>query len=150
MSMNKNVQARKEVLIDNLSTIKEWSMSLRKFQLQNDWVTYKLSLPEFPQEENQAISNQINRHNNACGCETGSLFMSLTFIITVAGYFLSGGKFSALTLYQVLWGLGIILLAALAGKGIGLLFARWKLIKLSDSLIEKLTLIYSFNQLTSK
>lgn len=149
MSENKNIQVRKEVLIDNLSAFKEWSISIRKFQFQNDLVTYNLKLPEFSPDENQTISNQINKYNNACGCETGSLFMSLTLIITIAGYFISGGKFSAITLYQVLWGAGITLFAALVGKGIGLLFARWKLIKLSDGLVERLNVNYSNRRITS-
>jgi hypothetical protein len=149
MSNNKNFQPRREVLIDDLSTFKEWSISLRKFQFQNDLVTYNLKLPEFSPDENQTISNQINRYYNACGCETGSLFMSLTLIITVAAYFISGGKISTLSFYQVLSGTGIVLFAALAGKGIGLFSAHWKLIKLSDSLLGKLKINYSNSQLSS-
>lgn len=149
MSKNRNIQVRKEVLINNLATFKEWSISLRKFQLEKDLVTYNLKLPELSPDENQMTGNQINRYNNACGCETGSLFMSLTLISTVAAYFISGGKFSTITFSQVLWGAGITLFAALAGKGIGLLFARWKLIKLSDSLEERLNVNYSNRRITS-
>lgn len=148
MSKNKNVQPRKEVLIDNQSTFIEWSISIRKFRLENDFVTYNLELPELSPDENQMIGNQINRYNNACGCETGSLFMSLTLISIVAAYFISGGKFSTITFSQVIWGAGITLVAALAGKGIGLIFARWKLIKLSESLAQRLNINYTHSRIT--
>lgn len=148
MGNNKSSRTRKEVIIDDLTTFKEWANSLRKIQFDNELRTYSFNLSEFSPDENEKISDQINGFHNACGCETGSIFMNLTFIIMVAGYFISGGKITAITLHEVIWCAGITLFAALTGKGIGLFRARRKLINLSRHLHERLN-INTLNQIGS-
>ncbi|MDP3642922.1 MAG: hypothetical protein Q8S54_06985 [Bacteroidota bacterium] len=140
MGYNISSRTRKEVVIDDLTAFKAWANSLRKFQFDNELRTYSFILSEFSPDENQKISDQVNGFHNACGCETGSIFMNLTFIIMVAGYFISGGKFSAITFHEVIWCAGITLFAALTGKGIGLFRAHWKLINFSRQLHERLNI----------
>ncbi|HAQ20751.1 MAG TPA: hypothetical protein DCR40_16195 [Prolixibacteraceae bacterium] len=140
MDYKTSPRTRKEIIIDDLTTFKEWTNSLRKIQFDNELRTYIFNLSEFSPDENQKISDQVNGFHNACGCETGSIFMNLTLVIMVAGYFISGGKITAITLHEIVWCAGITLFAALTGKGIGLFRARRKLINLSRHLHERLNI----------
>jgi len=141
MSNKNSIQKPKEKLIDKLSTFREWGHSLREFKFQNELLIYRFSLPELSVDENLKISNRVNDYHNECGCKSGSLFMILTLIITVSTYFIYGGNLSSITLYGIIWCISIILFAAFAGKGIGLLYARWKLIRLSQNLQRRLKII---------
>lgn len=138
MNNSKMISPRKEVRIDNLSEFTEWTRSLRKFSLNNELKTYSFNLSEFSVEENQRISSQVTEYHNACGCNTGSLMMTLTLVSAASYFFISGGTFSSMSGNDVLLGSGITIAGALAGKGIGLLQARWKLIRLAQQLQQQL------------
>ena len=122
------------VIIDNFSSFNSWRHELRTFRITDSSETYRINLRELSAAENQQVSDLIKTYNNECGCKTGSFFMSLVFTITVISYFLTGGRFSLIEFKHILWLVGITLIAALTGKLVGLLQARWKLIKLSNEI----------------
>lgn len=125
-----------EILITNSSELKQWAYGVRRFQSSHK--NYRFNLQGFTPEENQKISMQVNRHDSTCGCKTGGLLMSLTFMVLSIYYFISGGTFSNITLKQILWLIGLSFAGALVGKGIGILQSKWKLIKLSHKLLDNL------------
>ena len=139
---------KKETVINDHIAFTAWVKSLQKFNLNNELKTYAFNLPEFTTYENLNISKQVNYFNTACGCKSGGFVMSLTFITILCNFFISGGRFSAINLQQILYGIGITLLGALAGKTAGLLHAHWSLLKLANSLQKKLNSMYTIKQLT--
>jgi hypothetical protein len=143
MNNSKLTSTRKEVRIDSLSDFTEWTRTLRKFSLNNELKTYTFNLTEFSVEENQRISGQVTEYHNACGCNTGSLTMTITLVSAVSYFFISGGTISTLSGNDILLGSGITIAGALVGKAIGLLQARWKLIRLAQHLQQQLQSVYT-------
>lgn len=134
---------KKEIVIDNITSFREWVKAQRKFRFQNETSLYRFKLTEFTDDENTRISKKVNEYTNACGCKSGSLLMNVVFALTVACYFILGGRFSTITLSHVLWCAGITLSAAFAGKLAGLLQARWNLIQFSNNLSLRVNAIHS-------
>jgi hypothetical protein len=108
---------------------------------------YSFNLSELSFYENLKVTTEVDYYNTICGTRLGSILMKFTFLVIVIDFFLSDIKFSELTLYQVLSNMGIVVLAALIGKTIGLLQAKWNLIQISRSIQKRLNGDYSVNQL---
>jgi hypothetical protein len=138
MTIKKSAQQEEPVIIDNMASFSNWRDELRKFRPGSSSRLYSFNLANLSPAENQNISNLVNSYNKECGCNSGSFFMTFILFITVTGYFITGGKFSSIGFHELGWLAGIIILAAIAGKIFGLLRARWKLIRLSNNLNEKL------------
>jgi ABC-type proline/glycine betaine transport system permease subunit len=60
--------------------------------------------------------------------------MSLTIAMMLVTFFLSGNHFSDITLQHALLLTGSTVLAGLCGKLLGLLWARWRLLRLAARL----------------
>ena len=74
----------------------------------------------------QTLEEKLNKYYFACGCEAGAI----TVLVTLFSYFL-GWWSSGFTLSIGWWRMaGILLVAALAGKLVGLLINRYRLEKL--------------------
>jgi hypothetical protein len=138
MSTKKSTRQTEPFLIDNTASFNDWRNELRKFRPGKASTLYSFNLAKLSSSENQHISMLVNSYNKECGCNSGSFFMTFILFITVTGYFITGGKFSSIGFHELGWLAGIIILAAITGKIFGLLRARWKLIKLSNNLYEKL------------
>ncbi|MDQ3746331.1 MAG: hypothetical protein M3444_18315 [Acidobacteriota bacterium] len=76
-------------------------------------------------------------YRKACGCTSGSFFMSAAVVILLASYFGSGGHLSGITLTQVSAFFGITILCSLFGKLLGLIWARWRLLKMAIDMYDK-------------
>jgi hypothetical protein len=139
MTGKKSVHIKDSIIIDDFSSFNEWRNELRKFRPGSASKHFSFNLAKLPSSENEHLGKIVNSYNQECGCNSGSFFMTFVVLITVAGYFINGGKFSAIGFHQLGWLAGITILAAVTGKIFGLLRARWKLIKLSNNLNEKLT-----------
>jgi hypothetical protein len=124
----------KKFYIESFSAFKEWERSLH--------------LHELSFSENVNLTTQVDEFSNACGCKSGSAFMGLTLVSMITYFFISDMKLSELTVYQFLSYLGIVLLAALTGKIIGLLHAHWNLIKLARNVRGQLTNTYALKQIS--
>ena len=138
---------REKIVIDNFPVFEEWEKSLHRFNSSRDFKTYVFNLPEFSFYENLNISTEVDYYNAACGCKTGSFMMSLSVVVLISNYFISGGRFSEITFYQLLAFIGMILLSALTGKAIGLLHAYWNLIKIARNIRKRLTTGYGIKQM---
>lgn len=138
MTGKKPVPIKELIIIDDISSFDEWRKDLRKFRPGYASKHFSFNLAKLPPSENEHLSEIVNSYTQECGCNSGSFFMTFVVLITIAGYFITGGKFSAIGFNELGWLAGITILAAIAGKIFGLLRARWKLIKLSTNLYEKL------------
>jgi hypothetical protein len=139
MTGKKSVHIEDSIIIDDISSFNKWRTELRKFRPGGTSKHLSFNLAKLPSSENEHLSIIANSYNQECGCNSGSFFMTFVVFITVTGYFITGGKFSSIGFHELGWLAGITILAAIAGKIFGLLRARWKLIKLSNNLNEKLT-----------
>jgi hypothetical protein len=68
-------------------------------------------------------------------------------LVLLISFFISDIKFSELTVSQLLSSAGIVLLAALIGKTIGALQAKWHLMQISRSIQKRLNGEYSMEHL---
>jgi hypothetical protein len=70
-----------------------------------------------------------------CGCTTGGIFLAIAFVVAVLYFLVRGG----LGLQTGLAALGLIFLASVAGKLVGLGAARIRIIRLRRMLATRLT-----------
>lgn len=145
---NLELVSGKKFYIESFSAFKEWERSLHRFSLNNELKSYVFDLNELSFSENVNLTTQVDEFSNACGCKSGSAFMSLTLISMITYFFISDMKFTDLTLFQFLSSFGIVLLAALTGKVVGLLHAHWNLIKLARNIRSQLTSTYTLKQMS--
>jgi len=148
MNSNNQNNPEKVVYIDSLSTFNSWKKELRAIR-RNEDLTYLFNLSELTELENQNFTDHVKYYNNECGCTSGSFLMSLAFFLIVTWYFISGNMLNDVLYGDLLWLGGVTLFAGLAGKLLGLLNARWKLIKLSNQLNGKISTIYLNNLSTN-
>lgn len=144
---NLELVSGKKFYIENFSAFKEWERSLHRFSLNNDLKSYVFDLSELSFSENVNLTTQVDEFSNACGCKSGSAFMSITLISMITYFFVSDMKFVDLTLYQFLSYLGVVILAALTGKVVGLLHAHYNLIKLARNIRSQLTHTYTLKHI---
>jgi len=90
---------------------------------------YKLVLPTESETKNKQISSRLNRYKNECGCFAGGLFMGL-IVIFITCYFLLGEvSFLDLDWYTLPGVVGIVFTSSLAGKFVGLLWAKVQMLR---------------------
>lgn len=119
------------LVIRDLATLNQWAQQLRHIMWSRNLPTVQFQLQECSFEQNQSFSALACDFKKACGCASGGFFMSVTAAAMVVYYFVSGSRLSNITLLQVLSFVGIAILAAFAGKLLGLLWARWRLLRLA-------------------
>jgi hypothetical protein len=121
------------LVVRDLASVDLWRQQLRKIVWSWNVPTVQFQLQEFSDEQNQGFSALAGSYQKACGCKSGSVFMSVTLVGMVLFHFLSGQPLSNITLTHVLSLVVITVLAALSGKLLGLLWARWRLLRLAAS-----------------
>jgi hypothetical protein len=136
-----------KIAIDNHSAFDEWTRSLNRFKSKSEAKTYTFNLSELSFYENLKVTTEVDYYNTICGTRLGSILMKFTFLVIVISFFISDIKFSDLTTYQLLSNMGIVLLAALIGKTIGMLQAKWHLTQISRSIQKRLNGDYSVEHL---
>jgi hypothetical protein len=135
------------ISIDNHSSFEEWTHSLHKFKSKSEAKMYSFNLSELSFYENLKVTTEVDYYNTICGTRLGSILMKFTFLVMVISFLISDVKFSELTPYQVLLSMGVVLLAALIGKTIGILQSKWNLIQISRSIQRRLNGDYSVEHL---
>jgi hypothetical protein len=121
------------LVIRDLASLDLWRQQLRKIMATRHLPAVQFQLQEFSFEQNQSFSALAGGFQKACGCGSGSFVMSVTVVATIISYFLSGNHLFNISLRQVLFFVGITVFAALFGKFLGLLWARWRLLRLATS-----------------
>lgn len=122
------------LVIRDLASLDLWRQQLRKITWSSNLPAVQFQLHEFSFEQNQSLSALAGSFQKACGCGSGSFLMSFTVVAVIVSYFLSGNRLSNINLRQVLSFVGITVLAALSGKLLGLLWARWRLLRLATGM----------------
>lgn len=121
------------LVIRDLASLDLWRQQLRKVTSSRNLPAVQFQLQEFSFEQNQSFSALASSFRQACGCGSGSFLMSVTVVAILVSYFVSGNHLSNINLPKVLSFVCITVLAALSGKLLGLLWARWRLIRLATS-----------------
>jgi hypothetical protein len=134
LKMNTAMQTRvvdDTLVIRDSASFQTWRRQLRAITLTGDMPAVSFQLPELSYEKNQSVSALASSYQKECGCASGGFFMSLTVVAIVVSYFVSGNHLSNINLRGVLSFLGAAVLAAVVGKLLGLLWARWRLLRLA-------------------
>ncbi len=126
------------LVIRDLASLYLWAQQLRNIMWSRNLPAAKFELQEFSCEQNQSFSALASGFQKACGCASGGFFMSVAVVVMVVSYFVSGNHLSNISLSNVLFFVGITVLAALSGKLLGLLWARWRMLRLAASVRNKI------------
>lgn len=84
--------------------------------------SFKLEVDGIPPDAAQYWEERLERYYTACGCETGSAFMLATLLSYIV--VLGANGFGTLQWRDLGVGLALTTIAAIAGKIVGLLYAR--------------------------
>ena len=123
-------------VIRDPASLLTWRQQLRTLTRTRDLPAVLFQLPELSFEQNRSMSALARGHQKACGCTSGSFFMSVAVVTSVVSYFVSGRHVSSINLSQIVSLVGITVLAALSGKLAGLLWARWRLLRLATNMYD--------------
>ena len=124
------------VIRDSVSA-QMWRQQLRTLTRTSNLPTVLFQLPELSSEQNRSTSALADSYHKACGCTSGSFFMSATVMALIVSYFVSGGHLSDINLTHVISFVAITTLGALSGKLLGLVWARWRLLNLATNIYAK-------------
>lgn len=125
--------ADKTLVIRDSASLQTWRQQLRTMTWTRNLPAVMFQLPDLSFERNRSMSALAKSYQKACGCTSGSFFMSATIVGIVVSYFVSGSHLADINLTHVVFRLGIIVLATLFGKFLGLLWARWRLLRLATA-----------------
>ncbi len=119
------------LVIRDFASLQMWRRQLRNVVRPRGLPVVDFRLLELSSEENRSFSMLAGGYQRACGCASSGFFMTVTVVATVASYFVSGNHPAGINLRHVLTFVGITALAALFGKILGLMWARWRLLRLA-------------------
>lgn len=119
------------LVVDDLRSLRMWRRQLGETVSPRNLSTIRFQLYELSREQNRNISALANSLQSSCGCSSGGLFMSVAVVTMILLYFASGARFSDIGLMRVATFVGVTVFAALSGKLVGLLWARWRLLRLA-------------------
>jgi hypothetical protein len=88
----------------------------------------ELALGTLPSDDARAIEARLNAHASNCGCNTGSIVASLALLAYAAYLVIAQGGPSQWRLSDAWWGFAVLVVAAAAGKGLGVIHARASLL----------------------
>ncbi len=124
------------LVIPDFASLQTWRRQVRTVTLTSNLPAILFELPEFSSEQNRIYSALVNDYQKACGCKSGGFFMSAAVVAIVISYFASGGRLSDINLMHVVSFVGITVLATVFGKVLGLLWARWQLLRLATNIYD--------------
>lgn len=116
-------------------------MQLRCLSIFKSFPELNIQFSVFSKEENKGATAYLNALGRECGCNAGGFVMSMAFAATIAYYFITGGRFSAIGWHQVIILGWITAATAFTGKLYGLLRARWKMMKYTNSLLHRIAVL---------
>lgn len=144
--MNSNINNTIPIeVIDSTESLRSWFALVRGFSLKNRSRRFEFRMVEFSPQENEHISKTVNGYYNACGCTFGSFVMSMTLVFTISIFFIKGNTLQSIGWMEVGSCLGYTLLGAFIGKILGLGYAKLRLIRYADMIIQRLYYSKSIN-----
>lgn len=117
-------------VIDDLASFDLWRRQLHSLTMSKSLPAAQFQLRELSCEQNRSYSAASGKLQEACGCASGGLLMSVTVVALIARFVVSEG-ISNISLLGILSFLGITIVAIFAGKAVGLSWARWRLLRLA-------------------
>lgn len=125
-------------VINDLAALQRWRHQLRRIVWSRNLPAVEFQLQQISDQQNQIFSALANEFKKACGCASSGFFMAATVIWMIATQ-LSGNQFNSIKSFNsinfthILSAIGTIVLAAFFGKLLGLLWARWRLLRLATT-----------------
>ena len=126
----------KLVICDSVS-LHLWRRQLRTITSTHNLPVPLFQLQEFSELENRNMSAVARGFHKECGCTSGSLFMRVTVVTLIVSYFASDGRLSGINFSHVVSFLTIATLGTVFGKLLGLLWARWRLLRQARNICDK-------------
>ena len=122
------------IVIRDLSSVHRWRQRLRRLEWSWNLPPVQFQLQDFSAEQNATFSELAADFQKACGCGSGSFLMSAAAVTMLVLFFVSGNGIYDISLRNGFSFVGVAILAALCGKLLGLLWARWRLLRLAGNL----------------
>jgi hypothetical protein len=126
---------RKQVISDVVSFV-TWRRRLPRVLLDLQQPDVEFQLAALSAEQNRNYTRLANQFLHACGCASSGFFMSAAVVGMLGTYFGAGRGLSDLHITTLLTFFGGFVLAALFGKFLGLLAARWRLLQLASQIYD--------------
>jgi len=128
------------LVIRDLASLQIWRHQLRNILWSRNLPAAEFQLREFLGEQNRSFSALASSLQRTCGCASSGFVMSVTVVVMIISYYVSGNHFSNINIQHVLFFLGTTVLAALSGKLLGLAWARWRLLRLAISIYDRVVI----------
>nr|WP_281723027.1 hypothetical protein [Nitrosomonas nitrosa] len=135
----------KVLLLHDLATLQLWKQYLQTTFWSHNLPAVQVRLQQYSAEQNQNYTNIALELQKTCGCTSSGFFMSINIVAMMISFFISGNNFYDITLKHALLLTGYTVLAGLCGKLLGLLWARWRLLRLATMLYNTTGLFSSNN-----
>ena len=100
---------------------------------------YTFALDALSAAENERLAVLMNAFGGECGCNSGSFVMSAGVVAVIVRYFATGGRWAAVGRREWLWLLAATAAFAVIGKGIGLLWARWRMFRIAGETLRRIS-----------
>jgi len=121
------------LIIHDLASLQAWRRNLRNIVSARRLPVVDFRCPELAPEQNRSFSLLAAGYRRACGCASSGFLMTVGVVATVASYVMAGNHLTGLHLRHILTFVGITVFAAALGKLAGLLWARWRLLRLATT-----------------
>jgi len=125
---------RQTLVIRDAAALHDWRRQVRFVGRMRNTPPVLFQFSQLPPERNLGMSALAREYQQACGCASASLFMSVGVAAMIAWFFATGGQLAGLSPVHVLALGGVAVLSALTGKLLGLVWARWQLIQIADDI----------------
>jgi hypothetical protein len=127
--------AENTVVLQDLASLRRWQRQLRITLRVRDLPSASFALKELPPDWNRSFSALAAELHRACGCGSGAFFTLAAMAVAVVAYFASGNQLSDFGFAHIILFLAITVPAAWFGRIFGLLWSRWRLLRLADRAI---------------
>ena len=127
-----------KLVVRDSVTLAKWRQLLRFTLPPADLPIAQIRLPQLSSLENDRLSERAARLQSLCACALSGMLMSVTLIGILLMYVVKGGRLADVTLAHMMTLAGGVVLGALTGKLLDLLWARAQLLALARRLYHQL------------
>jgi hypothetical protein len=117
-------------VIDSIDQLRAYSRLPAVLRFLRSVPHYRFALPAFSEADNLIATQKLTNYRRACGCFAGGLLMSLCVVGFAARLVLGGRRLVDFGARDLLVFFTLFTVSTLAGKALGLLWARVRAIQL--------------------
>jgi hypothetical protein len=99
----------------------------------------EIQIPNLDITESAYWTVRVNRYRRACGCEVGAAACGLALIVFVLFAVFQNDRIQGGLISWIVLGFTFVVLAGVIGKGLGLLYARYRLLRTISALRTRLS-----------